>query len=1053
MIASDGSRSFCAFLYLNDGINWIQADVKEGIPEVAAQAGFDSGPQLYDALVQPGSSFPTALNWDRTSNCETPGVWMYKIGYLREIEQPDLGRIGTGQPDPEISEKGQCEERCSLNSTCVEGCCVCNNGYYGNGISCLKADVLRMNGRIVGRVNEQDIADVTMHVYASLIDGRAYTAISKLPPLVGYPSQLLVPLGELIGWLFAKGVSSNGFTISGGIINYSATIEVGAEILRVEVTMTGVIDGKVRDLLISVNGDLPANTIGYNIAFTDYTAQYTKVGRGTYRSEGTRNYIIRDKEFPFYMKETITFNECNTAPDFYRVHHSGYYVVYNENDLTTRFTLMSQTQLEDDNVCASNNCHYNAVCVPKGNSYTCTCKQGYEGSGRDCTDLDECATGANTCSPLAICRNTDGGYICTCTAGYSGDGYYCAIEEERKSCRDMTCHQNAYCEQRGDQVFCICNVGFRGDGTNCEPIVVTCNEADICDENADCVYNGETRSYECQCKDGFSGDGENCDIPIDASCAYCAFHAECVYDIERLFYKCVCKAGFTGDGRSCQLIDFREAQSTTPTPQTTLSREQQNNCYYNRDLCGENSYCVQNNQEYRCVCNPGYLYSASVCVEAACQSHSECGDNAHCQLSIRDNKFQCKCNDGFQGDGRLCTTTAVNTCNEVNICHPDADCYDTASGPRCVCRSGFIGDGTICTPLQDNCMTRPALCDRNAVCSRASAGDYVCICNPGYEGDGTSCKAMNEQGNYLLFTQGMSVFRVPFYQAGGDRGRRILHKSGQTLVGLAADCKDRMFYYSDIGTGTISRASLDNSSDSQVIIDGLSSPEGLAVDWVSRVIFFTDSALDRIEVADLEGRYRKVIVDTGLVNPRAIAVDPIDGKIYWTDWNRAEAKIEVANMDGTGRRVLVDTDLSLPNGITYNMYRQQVCWADAGTQKLECINRDGRGRMVVYDLATYPFSLTTYRDNFYWTDWNKNAIQSIPRGGDVLGASILFPNGGNGKAYSIEPVPSQCFPGANRCSYNNGECKFLCLPTSDREATCACPDNVDQDECNRIFRS
>ena len=44
--------------------------------------------------------------------------------------------------------------------------------------------------------------------------------------------------------------------------------------------------------------------------------------------------------------------------------------------------------------------------------------------------------------------------------------------------------------------------------------------------------------------------------------------------------------------------------------------------------------------------------------------------------------------------------------------------------------------------------------------------------------------------------------------------------AGHTLVGLAADCKDRKFYFSDINTGTISRASLDNTSDSQVIIDG-----------------------------------------------------------------------------------------------------------------------------------------------------------------------------------------------------------------------------------------
>lgn len=45
--------------------------------------------------------------------------------------------------------------------------------------------------------------------------------------------------------------------------------------------------------------------------------------------------------------------------------------------------------------------------------------------------------------------------------------------------------------------------------------MVTCNEADICDPNAECVYNIDTRRYECQCIDGFSGDGEICDAPVD----------------------------------------------------------------------------------------------------------------------------------------------------------------------------------------------------------------------------------------------------------------------------------------------------------------------------------------------------------------------------------------------------------------------------------------------------------------------------------------------------------------------------------------------------------
>jgi len=35
-------------------------------------------------------------------------------------------------------------------------------------------------------------------------------------------------------------------------------------------------------------------------------------------------------------------------------------------------------------VCANHMCDMNAECIPKGGDYTCTCKQGYEGSGWEC---------------------------------------------------------------------------------------------------------------------------------------------------------------------------------------------------------------------------------------------------------------------------------------------------------------------------------------------------------------------------------------------------------------------------------------------------------------------------------------------------------------------------------------------------------------------------------------------------------------------------------------------------------------------------------------------
>lgn len=53
------------FIYLDDGIQWTQADLKPGVAEISAQAGFDSGSQGYPAFVMPGSGFPEAIDWDK----------------------------------------------------------------------------------------------------------------------------------------------------------------------------------------------------------------------------------------------------------------------------------------------------------------------------------------------------------------------------------------------------------------------------------------------------------------------------------------------------------------------------------------------------------------------------------------------------------------------------------------------------------------------------------------------------------------------------------------------------------------------------------------------------------------------------------------------------------------------------------------------------------------------------------------------------------------------------------------------------------------------------
>lgn len=95
-------------------------------------------------------------------------------------------------------------------------------------------------------------------------------------------------------------------------------------------------------------------------------------------------------------------------------------------------------------------------------------------------------------------------------------------------------------------------------------------------------------------------------------------------------------------------------------------------------------------------------------------------------------------------------------------------------------------------------------------------------------------------------------------------------------------------------------------------------------------------------------------------------------KLYWSDWNRANPKIEQSNLDGSDRAVLLTTSaLSLPNSLTISTQTGELCYADAGTHKVECVEPyRGTVRTIASDLP-YPFGLAiTDEDRLYWTDWN-----------------------------------------------------------------------------------
>lgn len=93
-------------------------------------------------------------------------------------------------------------------------------------------------------------------------------------------------------------------------------------------------------------------------------------------------------------------------------------------------------------------------------------------------------------------------------------------------------------------------------------------------------------------------------------------------------------------------------------------------------------------------------------------------------------------------------------------------------------------------------------------------------------------------------------------------------------------------------------------------------------------------------------------------------------KVFWSDWNRRAPKIEWANMDGTGREVFLQgPSVQLPNSLAIDWETDNLCFADAGTKNIECVDIHSRIIQTIAVNCTYPFGLAISDDHYYWTDW------------------------------------------------------------------------------------
>ncbi|XP_028408888.1 fibrillin-2-like [Dendronephthya gigantea] len=112
-----------------------------------------------------------------------------------------------------------------------------------------------------------------------------------------------------------------------------------------------------------------------------------------------------------------------------------------------------------------------------------------------------------------------------------------------------------------------------------------------------------------------------------------------------------------------------------------------------------------------------------------------CGRSSQCIDT--DNGFTCRCNQGFTGNGIICSD--IDECSTLNNCHPEAFCTNSPGSYRCTCNGGFTGNGTLCQD-EDECADSTHRCPSETNCTNTN-GSYQC-CRKENSENGSICRDM-----------------------------------------------------------------------------------------------------------------------------------------------------------------------------------------------------------------------------------------------------------------------------------------------------------------------